>query len=102
MIGKDLKDKSLSYCMYGMYVNDFGCVGMILAYIWSGRSNPATEPRRANVDKGDFLQCHRKLCLNESKTPDHIYLFVYSLYTQLTEGKGTTVKWLQYHGASRR
>lgn len=30
MIGKDLKDKSLSYCVYSMYVNDFGCVGMIL------------------------------------------------------------------------
>lgn len=36
------------------------------------------------------LKC-RGSSLNQSKTPDHKYLFVYSFYTQLKVIKGTTV-----------
>lgn len=32
-----------------------------------------------------------EFCLNQSKTPDHKYLFVYSFYTQLKVIKGTAV-----------
>lgn len=38
-----------------------------------------------------FSSVSGELCLNQSKTPVHKYLFVYSFYTQLKVIKGTTV-----------
>lgn len=45
--------------------------------------------RRERIEA--FSKVSGEFCLNQSKTPDRKYLFVYSFYTQLKVIKGTTV-----------
>lgn len=61
---------------------------------------PATEPHRDVKRKAIFFSVRRAVSLRIQNTRSHIPLCLQFLYT--TEGnKGTTVIWLQYHGAPR-
>lgn len=72
--------------------NVFCCVGVLYIDIsqQSGRASsvsPAVKPNFQLLSFTDVkikaIQCKESRVSWESKTPDHIYLFVYSFYTQL-------------------
>lgn len=61
---------------------------------------PATEPHRDVKIKATSFSVRRAMSLRIQNTRSHIPLCLQFLYS--TEGnKGTTVIWLQYHGAPR-
>ena len=103
VIGKTLKDRKQFFFL--RYVKCFCCVSVL--YVGGceiptcgAAMLPATEPHRDVKIKTVFFSVRRAVSLRIQNTRSHIPLCLQFLYT--TEGnKGTTVIWLQYHGAPR-